>query len=161
MMSLREGTGCDKFVLLVLPGLDIPKHGEPAYPLESYGDGWSAADETSDKPSKCDRAPVQKISTQKQEKSWVSTEPRDAIPLIFIPGQMEVLKLHKQRTGFINTAALFRMSGEKNICLKFLFHSGLLKIVWHVLPKVFLFSFQMRNREICSSQIFWMTSKTW
>lgn len=23
------------------PGLDIPKHGEPAYPLDSYGDGWS------------------------------------------------------------------------------------------------------------------------
>ena len=22
-------------------GLDIPKHGEPAYPLESYGDGWT------------------------------------------------------------------------------------------------------------------------
>ena len=22
-------------------GLDIPKHGEPAYPLESYGDGWN------------------------------------------------------------------------------------------------------------------------
>lgn len=22
-------------------GLDIPKHGEPAYPLASYGDGWS------------------------------------------------------------------------------------------------------------------------
>ena len=21
-------------------GLDIPKHGEPAYPLASYGDGW-------------------------------------------------------------------------------------------------------------------------
>lgn len=25
-----------------LIGLDIPKHGEPAYPLDSYGDGWSA-----------------------------------------------------------------------------------------------------------------------
>lgn len=25
-----------------LKGLDIPKHGEPAYPLDSYGDGWSA-----------------------------------------------------------------------------------------------------------------------
>ncbi|XP_022793779.1 putative ammonium transporter 1 [Stylophora pistillata] len=24
-----------------LKGLDIPKHGEPAYPLESYGDGWN------------------------------------------------------------------------------------------------------------------------
>lgn len=24
-----------------LKGLDIPKHGEPAYPLDSYGDGWS------------------------------------------------------------------------------------------------------------------------
>ena len=23
-------------------GLDIPKHGEPAYPLESYGDGWGS-----------------------------------------------------------------------------------------------------------------------
>ena len=23
-------------------GLDIPKHGEPAYPVASYGDGWSA-----------------------------------------------------------------------------------------------------------------------
>lgn len=23
-------------------GLDIPKHGEPAYPLDSYGDGWSS-----------------------------------------------------------------------------------------------------------------------
>lgn len=21
--------------------MDIPKHGEPAYPLESYGDGWT------------------------------------------------------------------------------------------------------------------------
>lgn len=28
------------FLLLSL-GLDIPKHGEPAYPLSSYGDGWS------------------------------------------------------------------------------------------------------------------------
>ena len=24
-------------------GLDIPKHGEPAYPLDSYGDGWSSS----------------------------------------------------------------------------------------------------------------------
>ncbi|KAK3697511.1 hypothetical protein QZH41_011278, partial [Actinostola sp. cb2023] len=24
-----------------IKGLDIPKHGEPAYPLASYGDGWS------------------------------------------------------------------------------------------------------------------------
>lgn len=24
-----------------LKGLDIPKHGEPAYPLDSYGDGWT------------------------------------------------------------------------------------------------------------------------
>ena len=29
-----------KTVFFVL-GLDIPKHGEPAYPLASYGDGWS------------------------------------------------------------------------------------------------------------------------
>jgi len=33
-------------------GLDIPKHGEPAYPLASYGDGWgsskSQAGETKD-----------------------------------------------------------------------------------------------------------------
>ncbi|XP_015755297.1 PREDICTED: putative ammonium transporter 1 [Acropora digitifera] len=26
-----------------LKGLDIPKHGEPAYPLDSYGDGWTLA----------------------------------------------------------------------------------------------------------------------
>lgn len=26
-----------------LKGLDIPKHGEPAYPLDSYGDGWSSS----------------------------------------------------------------------------------------------------------------------
>ncbi|RMX43323.1 hypothetical protein pdam_00014952 [Pocillopora damicornis] len=26
-----------------LLGLDIPKHGEPAYPLDSYGDGWSSS----------------------------------------------------------------------------------------------------------------------
>lgn len=25
---------------LNVAGLDIPKHGEPAYPLESYGHGW-------------------------------------------------------------------------------------------------------------------------
>lgn len=25
-----------------LKGLDIPKHGEPAYPLDSYGDGWGS-----------------------------------------------------------------------------------------------------------------------
>jgi len=35
-----------------LKGLDIPKHGEPAYPLASYGDGWgsskSQAGETKD-----------------------------------------------------------------------------------------------------------------
>jgi hypothetical protein len=24
-----------------MSGLDIPKHGEPAYPLASYGDGWT------------------------------------------------------------------------------------------------------------------------
>ena len=24
-----------------LTGLDIPKHGEPAYPVASYGDGWT------------------------------------------------------------------------------------------------------------------------
>ena len=24
-------------------GLDIPKHGEPAYPFASYGDGWSGS----------------------------------------------------------------------------------------------------------------------
>ena len=29
-----------RFLLLSL-GLDIPKHGEPAYPLSSYGHGWS------------------------------------------------------------------------------------------------------------------------
>ena len=26
---------------MIASGLDIPKHGEPAYPLESYGDGWT------------------------------------------------------------------------------------------------------------------------
>ena len=25
-----------------LPGLDIPKHGEPAYPAEAWGDGWGS-----------------------------------------------------------------------------------------------------------------------
>ena len=29
-----------KFLLFL--GLDIPKHGEPAYPLESYGHGWGS-----------------------------------------------------------------------------------------------------------------------
>ena len=28
--------------LLFFLGLDIPKHGEPAYPLASYGDGWGS-----------------------------------------------------------------------------------------------------------------------
>ena len=33
---------CDKLCLnFFVLGLDIPKHGEPAYPLASYGDGWS------------------------------------------------------------------------------------------------------------------------
>ena len=27
-----------------LTGLDIPKHGEPAYPIASYGDGWTEED---------------------------------------------------------------------------------------------------------------------
>ena len=27
---------------ILVAGLDIPKHGEPAYPLASYGDGWSS-----------------------------------------------------------------------------------------------------------------------
>lgn len=26
-------------------GLDIPKHGEPAYPVESYGNGWEIPSE--------------------------------------------------------------------------------------------------------------------
>ena len=26
---------------MIASGLDIPKHGEPAYPLDSYGDGWT------------------------------------------------------------------------------------------------------------------------
>ena len=26
---------------MIVLGLDISKHGEPAYPLDSYGDGWS------------------------------------------------------------------------------------------------------------------------
>ena len=26
---------------LCVAGLDIPKHGEPAYPWESYGHGWT------------------------------------------------------------------------------------------------------------------------
>ena len=29
---------------LFILGLDIPKHGEPAYPLESYGDGWGSGE---------------------------------------------------------------------------------------------------------------------
>ena len=29
---------------LIILGLDIPKHGEPAYPLESYGDGWGSGE---------------------------------------------------------------------------------------------------------------------
>ncbi len=36
---------------LLIAGLDIPKHGEPAYPLESQGDGWTATNEHSDKNS--------------------------------------------------------------------------------------------------------------
>ncbi|XP_068672479.1 putative ammonium transporter 1 [Montipora foliosa] len=35
-----------------LKGLDIPKHGEPAYPLDSYGDGWTA-DSLSTQPLPC------------------------------------------------------------------------------------------------------------
>ena len=27
-------------ILHVSLGLDVPKHGEPAYPSSSYGDGW-------------------------------------------------------------------------------------------------------------------------
>lgn len=30
-----------KFLFVL--GLDIHKHGEPAYPLASYGDGWGSA----------------------------------------------------------------------------------------------------------------------
>lgn len=26
--------------LTSLPGLDVPKHAEPAYPSEAWGDGW-------------------------------------------------------------------------------------------------------------------------
>ena len=29
-----------------LPGLDVPKHGEPAYPYSSYGDGWGESPPT-------------------------------------------------------------------------------------------------------------------
>ena len=29
---------------LIILGLDIPKHGEPAYPLASYGDGWGSGE---------------------------------------------------------------------------------------------------------------------
>lgn len=28
-----------------IKGLDIPKHGEPAYPVESYGNGWEPSSE--------------------------------------------------------------------------------------------------------------------
>ena len=28
----------------IILGLDIPKHGEPAYPLASYGDGWGSGE---------------------------------------------------------------------------------------------------------------------
>ena len=28
------------------PGLDVPKHGEPAYPYSSYGDGWGESPPT-------------------------------------------------------------------------------------------------------------------
>ena len=26
---------------MIASGVDIPKHGEPTYPLDSYGDGWT------------------------------------------------------------------------------------------------------------------------
>lgn len=29
---------------LIILGLDIPKHGEPAYPPASYGDGWGSGE---------------------------------------------------------------------------------------------------------------------
>ncbi len=30
-----------KLSVLPLQGLDIPKHAEPAYPMDAYGDGWN------------------------------------------------------------------------------------------------------------------------
>ena len=31
---------CDYYQFRLSAGLDVPRHGEPAYPLASYGDGW-------------------------------------------------------------------------------------------------------------------------
>lgn len=33
-------------VFKLLVGLDIPKHGEPAYPAEAYGHGWGEKGDT-------------------------------------------------------------------------------------------------------------------
>ena len=38
-MCLQEVVSVDVMCVSVL-GLDIPKHGEPAYPAEAYGHGW-------------------------------------------------------------------------------------------------------------------------